>query len=100
MSAERADWSSRAACWDVDPELFFPVGTSSRYDDQHAAARAMCTECPVRPDCLAFALATGASDGIWGGLTPGERRRLARHRTTPSAPQMRGSTFRAAWAVQ
>ncbi len=49
------------------------------FADDHASARrakAVCRACPVRSECLAFALATGSHDGIWGGTTPYERRRL------------------------
>ena len=41
-------------------------------------AKAVCRACPVRSECLAFAVATGPYDGIWGGTTPYERRRLRR----------------------
>jgi WhiB family redox-sensing transcriptional regulator len=49
-------------------------------DDRAAAqrAKAVCRACPVRSECLSFALSTGPHDGIWGGTTPYERRRLRR----------------------
>lgn len=37
------------------------------------AARA-CRRCPVRAACLAYAMAAGERHGVWGGLTPDERR--------------------------
>lgn len=70
------DWSLDAACRDTDPELFFPLGVTARYKDQYLAARAICLPCPVRQECLAFALANDVDHGIWAGTTPGERRRL------------------------
>lgn len=36
-------------------------------------ARAICMTCPVRDECLNYALETGETVGIWGGLTPEER---------------------------
>jgi hypothetical protein len=60
---------------DYDP--FFP---ESR--EQEADALAMCSICPVRGPCLAFAVDTGQMFGIWGGRTQREVRRLiARTRT-------------------
>ena len=59
-----------------DPKL--PM--SRRQVDQ---AREICHECPVRRDCLAFALVMDDAWGVWGGLTPAERQRallLAGHR--------------------
>jgi WhiB family redox-sensing transcriptional regulator len=71
-------WRSRAACRDVDPELFFPVGKSGPALLQIAEAKAVCRRCPVRDACLADALER-IPDGIAGGLTEDERRTL--HRT-------------------
>ena len=39
-------------------------------------AKAVCRACPVRDECLRFALGTGQREGVWGGRTPSERRRL------------------------
>lgn len=72
------DWRSRAACLDVDPELFFPVAESGPvHDVQIAEAKAVCAGCPVVAACLVEALAR-ISDGIAGGLTESERRALRR----------------------
>lgn len=37
------------------------------------AAKALCGDCPIREQCLEFALANNEAYGIWGGLTPQER---------------------------
>lgn len=66
-------WASRGACRTSDPELFFPVTSSPR---QEAAAKRVCAGCAVLQECRAYAIRTGERDGIWGGLTPEERRRL------------------------
>jgi WhiB family redox-sensing transcriptional regulator len=74
MTAGR-DWRSLAACRDgVDPELFFPpVEVGPLCAEQVAAAKAVCARCPVREECLGWAL-DGLSHGIAGGLTEDERR--------------------------
>lgn len=47
------------------------------------AAKAVCATCPVRAECLAWALDTRDPHGVTGGLTPEERwllrRRNERH---------------------
>lgn len=78
MDAQDRDWRDRAACRDEDPELFFPTGTTGPALQQIDAAKAICARCPVLSECLAFALETGQDYGIWGGLTPEERRALRR----------------------
>jgi WhiB family transcriptional regulator, redox-sensing transcriptional regulator len=72
------DWCTRGACRDVDPELFFPVGTSGPAVEQTARAKAVCARCPVRVECLEWALATGQATGVWGGLSEDERRARSR----------------------
>jgi WhiB family redox-sensing transcriptional regulator len=71
----RTDWFDEAACRDADTTLFFPTS------DAHAAeAKAICAACPVREECLEYALETRPADGVWGGLTAIERHRVLRRR--------------------
>lgn len=72
---ERPEWQASAACAGVDPDLFFPERGEST-----AAAKAVCRICPVRLVCLEHALAEGERQGVWGGMSERERRRLRRHR--------------------
>jgi WhiB family transcriptional regulator, redox-sensing transcriptional regulator len=77
-------WASRAACRSTDePNIFFPR-TESVSAAQHAA-ETYCNACPVRPQCLDQALASGA-EGIWAGTTASERRKLARTRNRERCP--------------
>lgn len=69
-------WRSRSICRDSNPDLFFPIGTTGQALEQIEAAKAICAECPVRQECLEFALATNQESGVWGGTTDEERRRL------------------------
>lgn len=68
-------------CAEVDPELFFPdKGGSTR------AAKGICARCPVKQECLEFALDDpGVPFGIWGGMSERERRRLKRDRKNRKA---------------
>lgn len=43
-------------------------------------AKAICGACKVRERCLEFALDRRERDGVWGGATEKERRRMLRQR--------------------
>ncbi len=51
-------WRDRAACRGIaDPDVFFPVAQAGPVlAAQEAIAKAVCGRCPVRAECLAFAL--------------------------------------------
>ena len=71
-------WRHRAACREEDPELFFPIGNTGPALLQIEEAKAVCRRCPVREECLQWALETGQDAGVWGGLSEDERRALKR----------------------
>ena len=70
---EERPWVVFSACRDKDPDLFFP---DARSDTKEALA--ICASCPVRVDCLEYAIETDVRFGVWGGLTDKQRRRLVR----------------------
>jgi len=74
------EWVHRAKCRDVDPELFFPVGTTGPAAAQIEAAKEVCVNCSVRDECLEWALVTGQDAGVWGGTSEEERRSIRRAR--------------------
>jgi WhiB family transcriptional regulator, redox-sensing transcriptional regulator len=63
-------WMDSAGCAGLPTDWFFPDRGGSGLA---VRAKAVCADCPVRQECLTFAVATGTADGIWGGLTPDER---------------------------
>ena len=71
-------WRRDAICRDTDPDLFFPVGTTGYALVQIDRAKEVCGECPVKVDCLDYALETNQDSGIWGGTSEEERRTLRR----------------------
>ena len=81
-------WAARALCVGTDPDLFFPPG-----DGPAIEARHICAMCPVRGQCLAYAVTADESFGIWGGLDPRERESLRRQlqRGEPSGNSRAGS---------
>ncbi|GAA4792226.1 WhiB family transcriptional regulator [Streptomyces ziwulingensis] len=72
------NWREHAACREEDPDLFFPIGTTGPALLQTRQAKAVCGRCPVREQCLEWALDTGQSLGVWGGTDENERRSLKR----------------------
>ena len=52
-------------------EVFFPGRGETA-----GPARQVCAQCPVRQQCLEFAVSNRIVYGIWGGLTGRERRAL------------------------
>jgi|SRR5215813_10829152 len=87
--ADPATWESRAACLHSDPDLFFPIAPSGPAVRQIAQAKAICARCPVRGECLQFALTTHQVHGVWGG-TSEEERRLLRSRGPDRMPAQVG----------
>ncbi|MFD7552869.1 MULTISPECIES: WhiB family transcriptional regulator [unclassified Streptomyces] len=67
-----------AACIGHEPELFFPRGESERWEQSIEKAKHICGSCTIRVDCLRHAVDNSEADGVWGGLTPAERRRFRR----------------------
>jgi hypothetical protein len=55
-------WVRGATCRDEDPELWFSPDPADV-----AKAQAICTRCPVRPECSAAAEANAELHGVWGG---------------------------------
>ncbi|MDX1658061.1 MAG: WhiB family transcriptional regulator [Nitriliruptorales bacterium] len=71
LDLDGEEWMQDAKCLDADPEAFFPEkGGSTR------EAKRICAACPVREECLEYALGNEERFGIWGGLSERERRRL------------------------
>lgn len=67
------EWRDGGLCAQTDPEVFFPEKGSSPN-----LAKQVCQACPVRTECLEYALERSIRFGVWGGLTERERRRLRR----------------------
>jgi WhiB family redox-sensing transcriptional regulator len=76
--AEAYDWQLVAACRGVDTKVFFAPDAERglRRLARERIAKAVCRSCPVMAACAAYAVSTREPFGVWGGLTPDERRRL------------------------
>ncbi len=85
MTVQHADelWQARAACRGPHASIFFPPAHFERKDekrDREARAKAICAGCPVRQDCLDYALRIREPHGIWGGLNELERKAVLARR--------------------
>lgn len=70
-------WRQKAACANSDTEKFFPrKGKEAQTQLVISAARLVCASCPVRKECLEFAVRNSIFYGIWGGLTKEERKKV------------------------
>jgi WhiB family transcriptional regulator, redox-sensing transcriptional regulator len=77
---EDQEWREHASCLDFSAVLFFGFDDSESPAEKRLRedqAKTVCVECPVRQDCLDYALSARESHGIWGGMTDVERRRFA-----------------------
>jgi WhiB family redox-sensing transcriptional regulator len=77
-------WMFHARCRGISPAEFFPSdGTGVE------TAQRVCAVCPVRSECLEYALINRIEHGVWGGASERERRRILRRRrdvaTTPQS---------------
>jgi WhiB family redox-sensing transcriptional regulator len=80
-------WQADAACVGVDGDWFGDLNRRGVLGEAGQAATVVCQACPVRQECLDYALATEprtswGRQGIWGGTTPAQRATLARQRST------------------
>ncbi|MDF3302936.1 WhiB family transcriptional regulator [Streptomyces tropicalis] len=74
MTSARTYWHEDAACRGADPDELFADSTRQN------RAKAICTGCPVRTECLVEALDNRVEWGVWGGMTERERRALLRRK--------------------
>lgn len=85
-------WHKRSACSPETSELFFAARSISGGRLSYEDARPICGRCPVSAECLDDALKNDHNtddDGMRGGLTPFERRKILRGRTSLSKRALR-----------
>jgi WhiB family redox-sensing transcriptional regulator len=76
-------WQAKAGCRGPQSAMFFPPSHSERKDERLArerAAKAICKLCPVRRECLDYAIRIREPHGIWGGLNELERKQVIERR--------------------
>jgi len=83
LAASLGPWAGQAACRSADPKLF------DANSNLHAqVALSFCKACPVKEECLQDALDQQANpEGVWGGTTHFERRRIRRYGSTETVAE-------------
>ena len=90
---ERKEWRGYAKCADSDTETYYPPRSRERYKPIADQSKGVCkghdtgTECPVRTQCLTYAIAKDELHGIWGGLSHRERNALVKKWALAGRPQ-------------
>ena len=75
-----SNWALEAKCKGMDVEVFMPNEDGKHTTLQLATAQAICDECPVRQQCLDWAIEMNENIGIYGGLDRLGRMREIRNR--------------------
>ncbi|HMG44583.1 MAG TPA: WhiB family transcriptional regulator [Acidimicrobiales bacterium] len=75
LDLDATTWMRRASCRTAEPGALFPI----EYAKQRQVVEHWCTGCPVRTECLEYALERNIDHGVWGA-TEKERRMLRRVR--------------------
>jgi WhiB family redox-sensing transcriptional regulator len=78
---EPEPWVGDALCAQTDPDIFFPEKGGSTL-----SAKQVCASCPVREECLDYALRMDERFGIWGGTSERQRRKLSARRVDGRLP--------------
>jgi len=80
VSARAQSWKNDALCAEPDynSKDWFPSGAGALKAGQRAVA--VCGRCSVQRECLHYAMTLNL-EGVWGGTTLEERRRLLRQKT-------------------
>ena len=86
-AAQNENWRDRAACYGLDPELFYPDQGPTAGETVRQAKKVCWNDCPVRQECEDYGVEHELRYGVFGGWTVRERRALRRLRDLPPGEQ-------------
>lgn len=75
LDLQNEAWRQKAKCRGLDPSLFFPERGDNSTLSQ---AKKICSDCPVKLDCLRYAVENREEFGVWGEMTVKGFRKLRR----------------------
>jgi WhiB family redox-sensing transcriptional regulator len=75
MAIADVTWRRNGACQGLNAEIFYPEN-----EDHSDFALSVCEQCTVRIACLNYALDNREQQGVWGGATARDRRKMLRQR--------------------
>lgn len=73
-------WADDASCRTSDPEAFYP-----KYGESTADAKMVCAPCPVKNQCLEYAVIHDERFGVWGGVSAHQREKDRKTRRNQQA---------------
>jgi hypothetical protein len=74
-------WMKLGVCRRPEPGYSDEAWTAVFFEDpggHYIKAKSLCRACPVRFQCRDWAINNGLDTGVWGGLTPNQRKSYAR----------------------
>lgn len=75
LSVASSPFDGTQLCTTYSTDIFYP----EEYEESDVAqAKTICNDCWIKDKCLAYALSTNEKEGVWGGTTPIERKRIRR----------------------
>lgn len=80
------NWETEGLCRNggYDPDLWFPHPTDITVRN---LAQRVCYRCPVIMECRTTALIRGEKNGIWGGLTETQRKKMRKRERDKASEQ-------------
>ena len=72
------EWLRDALCRGVHAHIWYPPLESPNPHNYYTVGKRVCVRCPVWKECLSEATKNNETWGMWGGLTPQERKGTAR----------------------
>lgn len=82
ISDPEYQWKEQGACVSSDTSLFIMERDlkGRSLNKEYKQAIDICLQCPVRAECLAYAIKNYCSEGVWGGTIPAQRKGLHNNR--------------------
>jgi len=75
LSVASSPFDGTQLCTAYSTDIFYP----EEYEEADVAqAKSICNNCWIKDKCLAYALSINEKEGVWGGTTPIERKRIRR----------------------
>lgn len=87
QTALSTSWQEHGLCRSSDAAVFFPpihFEPKAEREAREAKAKAICAACPVRDECLEWALDAEEPFGVWGGQSELDRKRILASRLKAS----------------
>lgn len=72
------EWLQDALCRGLHAHIWYPPLEAPNPTNYYTVGKKVCARCPVWKECLAEATKNSETWGMWGGLTPQERKGTAR----------------------